>query len=151
MSQELPRGGNKEVEYINEALAVFDTFRTQWSSMYLHDLRKLNVKKFDRPDMKENVILLDRAQQNHELCYGIITQVVTKHHLKVKVISRGMKLDKDYNMVKLAVTVELDRAPESLVFLYRMDQTIDPFDTPFDISDRRQKVRKERWSFTQST
>ena len=112
LSQELPRGGNK---VINEALAFFDIFRTQcqWTSMYLHDLRKLNVKKFDRHDMKENVILLDRAQQNHELCYGIITQVVTKHHLKVKVISRGMKLDKDYNMVKPAVTVELDRAPES--------------------------------------
>ena len=64
---------------INEALAVFDILRTQSTSMYLHDLRILNVKKFDRHVIKKDdfVILLDRAQQNHEFCYGVITQVVT--------------------------------------------------------------------------
>ena len=157
LSQELPRGANREVGHINQALAVFDTFKEQWSSMYLHDLRRLNVKKFDRHELKENdfVVLLDRAQQNHEFCYGLVTKKVTKHHLKVRVISRGMKLDKNYQMTKPAVTLELDRAPESLVFLFRMDQTFDPFDTPIDISDKGPRVTKrkpkEKWSLSQST
>ena len=148
LSQELPRGGNKVV---NEAVAVFDIFRTQWSSLYLHDLRKFNIKQLDRHVLKEGdfVILLDRVQQNHEFCYGIITQIVTRHHMKVRVISRGMQLDEQYNIRKPAVAVELDRAPESLIFLSRVDEVIDPF----DLSEKKKKVKKkvkEKWSLTSS-
>ena len=74
---------------------------------------------------------------------------MTKHHFKVRVISRGMKLNRNYQMVKPAVIIELDRAPESLVFLFRRDQIFDPF----SISEKKpslstNKVMKERWFLT---
>ena len=47
LSQELPSGSNREVGHINQAIAIFETFKEQWASMYLHDLRRLNIKKFD--------------------------------------------------------------------------------------------------------
>ena len=132
-------------------MAVFDIFRNQWSCLYLHSLRKFNIKQLDRHVLKEGdfVILLDRVQQNHEFCYGVITQIVTKHHIKVRVISRGMQLDDQYNVRKPAVAFELDRAPESLVFLSRVDEVIDPF----DLSEKKKKVKnkvKEKWSLTSS-
>ena len=81
LSQELLRGGTREVGHINQALAIFKTFREQWASLYLYDLRRLNVKQFDRHDIKENdfVVLLDRAQQNHYQ-YGLVMKKVTRHH-----------------------------------------------------------------------
>ena len=128
-------------------LGWFLTFFVLNGALYLHDLRKMNIKQLDRHVLKEGdfVILLERVQQNHEFCYGVITQIVTRHHIKVRVISRGMQLDDQYNVMKPAVTVELDRAPESLVFLSRVDETIDPF----DLSDKKKKV-KEKWSLTSS-
>ena len=110
-----------------------------------------STKKYDRHEIRENdfVVVLDKAQQNHEFCYGVVTKRVTRHHFKVRVISRGMKLDNKYKMVRPAVTVELDRAPESLVLLCRMNQSFDPL----EFSDRKssssgKKVVKERWSLT---
>ena len=52
LSQELPKGGNKEVDHINQTLAIFETFKEQWASMYLHDLRRLNVKRFDLHELR---------------------------------------------------------------------------------------------------
>ena len=95
------------------------------------------------------MILLDRVQQNHEFCYGIITQIVTRHHMKVRVISRGMQLDAQFNIKKPAVTVVLDRAPESLIFLSRMGEVNDHFDLSEKKNQGKKKI-KEAWSLTPS-
>ena len=47
------------------------------------------------------------------------------------------------------MTVELDRAPESLIFLSRMGEVNDPF----DLSDKKTKGNhkiREKWSLTSS-
>jgi hypothetical protein len=148
LSQELPKEGNRT---INEAAAAFEVFREQWSSLYLHSLRKFNIKQSDRHVLQEGdfVILLDRVQQNHEFCCGVISKIITRHHMKVRVISRGMQLDAQFNIKKPAVTVVLDRAPESLIFLSRMGEVNDHFDLSEKKNQGKKKI-KEAWSLTPS-
>ena len=69
--------------------------------------------------------------------------------MKVPVISRGMQLDAQFNVKKPAVTVELDRAPESLIFLSRMGEVNDPFDLSEKKTKGNNKI-KEKWSLTSS-
>ena len=72
---ELPRVG-KEADRLGRMLSIYKTFQELWSSLYLHDIRKFNIKQFGRHKLEENdfVIVLDCATSNHEFQCGLITK-----------------------------------------------------------------------------
>ena len=145
LNSELPKTSSKEADFMEEANQIFEVFKEVWVSLYLHDLRKTSTKRYGRHTIEEGdfVILLDRVRSAHIHTYGIITRKISDH-LKIKIISRGAKIDKNYKIMKPATTVIVDRAPESLVLLSKQGRFFDPFSITIP-EKKKKKVIKERW------
>ena len=72
---------------------------------------------------------------------------ISDHHLQVKVISRGAGLDKNFQIVKPAKTIIIDRAPESLVLVSKQGKFFDPFDIIPEKKGKKGPIR-EKWILT---
>ena len=95
-------------------------------------------------DVGDYVLILDRVRTKNVNSFGIIMKKISDHHLQVKVISRGAGLDKNFQIVKPAKTIIIDRAPESLVLVSKKGKFFDPFDI---IPEKKQPIR-EKWILT---
>ena len=123
-THELPHTENQAADFMAQANQIFNVFRELWISLYIHDLRKTSNKRQGRHILDEGdyVLVLDRVKTNHINSYGVIIEKISPHHLRVKIISRQATLDNDYNIVRPAKTIIIDRAPESLVLLSKGDK-----------------------------
>ena len=142
-TQKLPQTDSPQADYMKQAMELFQVFRELWSSLYIHDLRKTSTRRHGRHmlDVGDYVIILDRVRTKNVNSFGIIMKKISDHHLQVKVISRGAGLDKNFQIVKPAKTIIIDRAPESLVLVSKQGRFFDPF----DIIPEKKKPIKERW------
>ena len=145
-TQKLPQTDSPQADYMKQAKELFQVFRELWSSLYIHDLRKTSTRRHGRHmlDVGDYVIILDRVRTKNVNSFGIIMKKISDHHLQVKVISRGAGLDKNFQIVKPAKTIIIDRAPESLVLVSKQGKFFDPFDI---IPEKKQPIR-EKWILT---